>query len=252
MVRSPKAEVAGIMAALGTMAIGLSTVAAAAEPGQPANGLKFSIAADKLEAKPGNEVKITLTFENVSAEKFRIAQYGGIRWELAAPDGESLQPGQCLGADMAPPGLNSFPELNARGTLSAPGQTIGGNPPSLYLPINFMSYCVYLLKPGAYNITAVYSNDMDKYWPGKAPNERQPVPGKVWKGEVRSNTLEIKFTGNFKAPPQMNNKPMWPPSGITPPQLMNKPVRPPLGIPPPQKGMTGDRAPAPASTGRGN
>jgi hypothetical protein len=206
-----------LLATVATIGLG-ATGAAAAEPGQPVNGLKFSIAADKLEAKAGDAITITLTFENASAEKLRVLQYGGPRWELVAPDAESLRPGPCLAADMAPPGLTSFPELDAGGKLSAPGQTIGGNPPSLYLPVNFMSYRIYLLKPGTYKLTAVYSNDMDKYWPGKAFNERVPVPGKVWKGEIRSNTLEVKFTGEFKAAPPPMSKPLWPPSGITPPQ----------------------------------
>ena len=218
--------------------IGLAVTGTAADPVQPANGLKFSIAADKLEFKPGEPVTITMTLENTSAGKLRVLRYEAPRWDLTAPDSDSLASGMCLARDMAPPTLANFKEVEPGGKETWTSQIFDGNPSRLWMPINGMSYSIYLLKPGSYKLAAVYENQMDTYWGGKAPNERAPVPGKVWKGEVRSNTLEFKVGGEFKPAPPSGPKPMWSAKGITPPQKGQAAFR----------GDAGTRAPLPPGT----
>jgi RNA polymerase sigma factor (sigma-70 family) len=188
----------------------------AAEPANEAvNGLKFTISADQPEAKAGEEVKLALNFENVSKEDFCIFHFWGeTSWELVAPDGESLAPAPTTMPGLAPPTAKNYPELKSGGKLSWQEKSVSGNPPSVYVGPGINPRNVYLLKPGTYKLTAVYEV--------KEGQGKGVAPGKVWAGTVRSNTLEIKLGGEFKAPAQPAGWP-WPPQGIP-------------GVTPPQKG----------------
>jgi RNA polymerase sigma factor (sigma-70 family) len=195
------------------------------------NGLKLTISADKPEAKAGDDVKIAASMENVSAEALRVFLYwSDVSWELVAPDGESLQyvPYRGPMPGIAPPNdLSAFPEIAAGAKRACGANGLAGNPPTVGVGGEPRFTKVCLLKPGVYKLTAVYTNGTDTLWT-KDLKGQQPVPGKVWKGTVRSNTLELKLGGEFKAPANVGPWPVGGIPGVTPPQ---KGQQPPAGAP---------------------
>ncbi len=189
--------------------------------GEAVNGLKLTISADKLEAKAGDAVQITTAFENVSKEDFCVFHFWGeTSWELAAPDGESLAPAPTMMPGLLPPTARNYPELKAGGKLSWQDKSLSGNPPSIYVGPGINPRNVYLLKPGTYKLTAVYAV--------KDGQGRGVAPGRVWAGTVRSNTLEIKLGGDFKAPADAGR---WPEGGIPGMTFTQAPVKPVAGAP---------------------
>jgi len=192
--------------------------------GEAVDGLKFTISADKLEAKAGDAVNIDVRFENVSKENFRILRYWGqVSWELVAPDGESLLSAPTAMPGLAGPTLQNYPEIKAGGNLSWQEKAISGNPPQVYVGPGINPRNVYLVKPGTYKLTAVYAL--------KEGQGQGVAAGKVWAGTARSNTLELKLGGEFKAPA---NPGQWPPKGIP-------------GVTPPQKGQGAGEPAQPAA-----
>jgi len=189
------------------------------------DGIKLTIAADKLEFRAGDEIKITAGLENVSNEALRVFKYyAEVSWELAAPDGESLQHVPYRGPmpGMMPPNdLSAFPEIAAGGKLDYPGNGISGNPPIIGVGGDPRFTRVCLLKPGTYKLTAVYTNRTDTLWTKDFKGQQQ-VPGKVWKGTVRSNTLELKVGGELKPPAEAAPWPVGGIPGVTPPQKGQK------------------------------
>ncbi len=175
-----------------------------AKPGAPkadepaaVDGLKVSLAADKSEARAGEEIKLTLTFENASREKLRVfwpvERYLGDQISLEA-SGDGVRRGAQMRDMMAMlPGLANYPEL-APGEKKALEIRIAGNPPAV------TRLAVHFTKEGTYKIRVRYAykdenpQAFDNLQPG-------PVPGKVWRGTVESQEVEIKLSGEFKDMP---------------------------------------------------
>jgi hypothetical protein len=162
------------------------------------HGLRTTLAVDRENAKAGEELKLTVTFENVSGEKLRIfwpvERYLADQITLEVL-GDGVQTGMQLRDMMAfMPGLANFPEL-------APGEKrtleikITGNPPTA------QRLAVHFTKPGVYNLRVIYAYEDATPSLGGLEDGGMPVPGKVWTGRVQTQTIEIKLSGEFNPLP---------------------------------------------------
>jgi hypothetical protein len=149
--------------------------------------------------KAGAGVRLMLTFENVSKEKLRLCDYllnmRKVKLEIAGLAADSVKripTGMefCLAAI----DRNNFPEL-APGAKRTYWMRLTGNPPG----INQGAFKTCLLKPGAYRVVAVFSNDVDSYFDHRT-RKNVKMEG-TWKNTVRSQVLELKATGEFKPLP---------------------------------------------------
>jgi hypothetical protein len=223
----------------------------AGEP-QAVNGLRISLAADKAEAKAGDEVKLTLTFENVSKEKLRVfwpvPRFISDQVTLAVTGPGVVQGMQARPAIAMIPTEANFPELapGAKKTLEI---KLTGNPPQL------AGWAIYLGKEGEYKVKASYAYN------GGGPEEIElaPMPGgdemnkgaaggaakkpdfKPWNGTVGSQEVTLKLGGEFKEVPQRG---LMRPGGRLPrPQVRS--MGGGVSAPVPEE-LTPDRLPQPA------
>ncbi|HOX05860.1 MAG TPA: sigma-70 family RNA polymerase sigma factor [Planctomycetota bacterium] len=191
------------------------------------DGLKVTLSADKAEAKAGEEISLTMTFENVSKEKLRV--FWPIERFLAdqvsmSATGEGVQHGAQIRNMMAlVPGPDNFPEL-APGEKKALTVKISGNPPTA------AKLAVYFTKAGSYKVRLGYTyRDADPMI-GGLEDGGKPLPGKVWIGQVQTQEVEIKLTGDFQPLPARG---MLNPGGRLPrPQV--RPMK--QGVPAPAPG----------------
>lgn len=174
-------------------------------PAQAAGGLKIALAADQAEAKAGDAVKLTLTFENVSKESLRvfmpIAKIADDYLAVRATGPKVLRGGMQVRNMMAfLPGPQSFPEIK-------PGEkwtfelSLAGNPPTVR-PGGVMFGAA-----GEYRIQVVYT------YQGGGPEDLggAPLEGDVrpqakmdftpWRGSVVSEPIVLKLSGEIQAPP---------------------------------------------------
>jgi RNA polymerase sigma factor (sigma-70 family) len=191
----------------------LAVVAASGEKIKPppaVDGLRVTLTADRTEFSPGEKVKLTLTFENVSKAKMRVflppANWldRNLTWNAEGPGAQRMMVARNLMARLS--GLGDFPEL-APGAKKAVSYQLSGNPPGVT--------GWQLTKSGEYKLSASYRYNMVKPvyhqgaggpvaapFPGPgAPRGGapaggrgpKPVPGKVWKGTVSTNELKLKL-----------------------------------------------------------
>ncbi len=162
------------------------------------------------ELKAGETVMLALAFENTSREKLRICDYmlgaWKLKWELQGPDAQSVRtdPTGVTFMLAAITGAN-FPEIAPGARLVLPIR-LGGNPPA----INQGTSVTYLLKPGAYKLSATYTNREDSYFDNQKRLKVQP-DGKVWKGEVKTSVLELNVAGEVKPAPEPRGQGMFRP-----------------------------------------
>jgi hypothetical protein len=162
------------------------------------NGLKITLAADKEDSRAGEELKLTVTFENVSQEKLRVfwpvERYLADQVTLEA-EGDGVQQGMQVRDMMAlMPGLANFPEL-APGDKKHLEIKITGNPPTAG------RLAVHFTKPGTYKLRVGYTYQEANPTLGSLEDAGRPVPGKVWTGKVQTQTITIKLSGEFNPLP---------------------------------------------------
>ncbi len=186
---------------------------AKAEPPAAVDGLRLTVSADRKEFSPGEKVKLRLTFENASKEKMRVflppANWldRSLAWSAEGPGTKRMMVARNMMARLS--GLGDYPEL-APGGKKTVEYTLGGNPPGVT--------GWQLTKAGVYKLAVSYTYKMVNplYYAGAgggpavgpalpapapgapaggAPALRgpQPVPGKVWKGSLSSNAVELKL-----------------------------------------------------------
>lgn len=165
-------------------------------------GKKLPAGATELRSfKAGEQVRLALTFENVSKKKMKVCDYllgmRLVKWQITGPDAASVK--------RVPTGMDfmlaaitgkNFPELESGGKRTF-GIYVRGNPPG----IGYGAVSTRLLKAGAYKVVAVYTNKQDSYYDGRL-RQQVRVAGEVWKNTVRSQTLLIKVTGTVKPLPK--------------------------------------------------
>lgn len=163
------------------------------------DGLKVALSIDKTEAKAGEEIKLTATFENLSKEKLRVfwpvERFLADQVSLEAT-GDGVQHAPQMRNMMAMvPTLANFPEL-APGDKKTLEIKVSGNPPCA------AGLGLYFTKAGAYKLRVVYAFSDANPTLGGLEDEGKPVPGKVWTGRVQTQEVEIKLSGDFKPVPQ--------------------------------------------------
>jgi RNA polymerase sigma factor (sigma-70 family) len=159
-------------------------------PPPAVDGLRVTLTAGKTEFSPGEKVKLTLCFENVSKEKMRVflppANWldRSLSWTASGPGAQKQMVARNMMARLS--GLKDYPEL-APGAKKTVELQLGGNPPQVT--------GWQLTRPGEYKLSVAYRYSMTNpmHYGGGAPGRGQPVPGKVWKGTVATNTLKLRL-----------------------------------------------------------
>ena len=169
-----------------------------------AGGLKISLAADRYEAKAGDAVKLTLTFENVSQESLRvfmpIEKIADEYLVVRAAGPSVLRSGVQVRNMMAfLPGPQSFPEIKP-GEKRMFDLMVTGNPPTI------RPSGVILGAEGEYKIQVVYTYPSGAVDPqggallddGASP--RADANFMPWRGTVVSEPIVLQLTGEFHMP----------------------------------------------------
>ncbi|MHC4914069.1 MAG: RNA polymerase sigma factor [Planctomycetota bacterium] len=221
---------AAILAAVTPPAVRAISRAAAgeakAELPAPVDGLRLTVSADRKEFSPGETVKLQLTFENTSKEKMRAflppANWldRSLSWKAEGPGAKQVMVARNMMARLS--GLQDYPEL-APGEKKTVQYSLRGNPPTVTgwqltgagvykLAVSYtynMNNPVYYPKGGLVGVQQGAAPAPGIPAPGipapgipapggaaparPAPRGPQPVPGKVWKGSLSSNAVELKL-----------------------------------------------------------
>lgn len=177
---------------------GKKTDAANGEPGEPVNGLRLTLAADRAELtmtprqlRPATNdtprwdaapTKLSFTFANVGKKMLTLDAYdlvwSRLKLDVTGPDAESvLVVKRLVERAMAAPQREDYPILKAGGKWTYP--------PQLRFPGNLGPNEYILLKPGEYRVKVIYS----------APGETADGGGSsrhAWQGSVSSNEIVLK------------------------------------------------------------
>ena len=155
--------------------------------GEPVNGLKLTLAAEKTELGrlPDGKVeptKITLTFTNVSDAPLKLNVYDWffrlVTLQVTGPDADSVRAVKQMFFKRAlpRPAEKDFPTI-------APGGTWTSEP--VQFPGLFGGTHYTLMKPGEYRVTVTWAV-------GAATRQVSPLAADCWLGTVISNKITFK------------------------------------------------------------
>jgi RNA polymerase sigma factor (sigma-70 family) len=154
--------------------------------GRAVNGLRTSLAADKVAYAKGDTITLTLTFENLSRKPQRIHAYMLNYWHLKwSFEGEIRQLQRRVKFRLAAPREQNFPVLKPGGKTSFSFKSSGTPPSFSHAPVITTTS---LTNEGEYRIQVTYENQRNATVAGRALDN-------IWKGSLSSNKVAFRIGG---------------------------------------------------------